>query len=322
MINPNKIKLFSIRTGSIEKLLSDFGFSVFSTDFSKFDANTFASKFNKMLKEVKEVQPDIFYFFKDNHLPPSFFTVLRNELPNTKFVMRFWDQRGTVPDFIQSRKGCIDTIVLNNRDHKQYKMYENFGIKHLRTLYNATSKEEFYPLNIYRPYCVFFGGSHYKHFPLSDMRLQLINTLRKKFKTIIYGGGWGFPTNKVVRRQEYSKALQLSHINIGINHYNITQYYSERTIQNPASGRLHITYYIPRMEKDFGPNHRNVVWFKSIDECVDLVNFYLKNERARKKIERSGRELILRKFGHDKFVKIFANIFYESLGFDVQRVDY
>lgn len=321
--NPNNVKLFSLRKTGIEKAFSDFGFRVFSADLLTKGISPKKVQFDKLLKEVKYIQPHIFYFFKDEYLPAFYFKKLREVLPNTKFIMRYWDQRGVIPECIRRRKGLIDTLIINNRDPKQYQMYKNFGIPSIRTLYNSVSETNFFSQDIKRPYEVFFGGSNYnRKFPLSDLRRSLIYSLRDRFKTVIRGDGWDFPCSPIVRRNQYSRALQLANINIGINHYNIVRYYSERTIQNPASGRLHITYYIPEMEKDFGSNHTNLVWFNSIPECIELVNFYLKNNVARKKIESAGREFILDKFGTQKWLIIFANIFFSSLGYNVPITDY
>lgn len=325
MISPNTIKLFSIRNTGTEKAFSELGFRVFACDFTTYNEATYNKKFMNLLHEIRRIQPHIFYFFKDEHLPQSFFQTLKAELPNTKFVMRHWDQRGNVPDYIRKRGGIINSLILNNRDPQQYKMYQDFGIKQVHTLYNPVSGAMFTPLEIPRSYEVFFGGSHYNRsykFPLSNLRSAIVKTLRKKFKVIVHGIGWDFPCGPIVRRSAYSDALQVAHVNIGINHYNIHQYYSERTIQNPASGRLHITHYIPGMEKDFGKNHTNVVWFNSVPECVDVVNFYLKNAGARGRIEAAGRKLVLKKFGLNPFITIFANILYRTLGYNVPRIDY
>jgi len=323
MISPNNIKLFSIHNSRIERIFSNFGFRVFSSNFLQYDEKTYDKKFKKLLNEVKIIQPHIFYFFKDEYLPSKFFRALRAELPNTKFVMRFWDQRGCVSDVVHARKGCIDAMIINNRDPYQYKMYKDFGIKDVYTLYNMVDENVFLSVDAVRAHEVFFGGSNYnKKFPLSKFRFDLITSLRKKFKTEIYGDGWPFLCKNIVRRSAYSDALQSATVNIGVNHYEVHKYYSERTIQNMASGRLHITHYILGMEEDFGENHTNLVWFKSIPECEDLVSFYLKNGRSRKKIERSGRQLVLTKFGIKNWTMIFSNILYRVLGRNVPICDY
>jgi len=314
-IDPSKIKLFSIRNGSIEKLLLDYGFHVFACDSLQVPKDHFSSWFSALRKELKSIKPHIFYFFKDDHLPTYFFTTLKHEFPNMKFVMRYWDQRGRVPDQVRLRSSTLDTLVINNQDPSQYKMYHDIGIKNVRTLYNSTTKEEFYPLDIYRPYDAFFGGSNYNTtFPLSTLRKSLIKSVRNKHKLLVYGRGWDFLTQKPVRRSAYSDALQQAKINIGINHYNIVRYYSERTIQNPASGRLHLTYYIPGMEKDFGKNRQHLVWYKSVEECMDLLKYYLTHDEERSRIENSGREYVIKKFGLTGFLSVFSNIFYTTLG--------
>jgi hypothetical protein len=61
------------------------------------------------------------------------------------------------------------------------------------------------------------------------------------------------------------------------------------------------------MEQDF-ENHKHLVWFKSIKECLYLLDYYLKHDDEREKIAQQGRELLLNKHTWGHRMKTYKNI--------------
>jgi len=299
-------KIITIRKWGTANCMREFGFDVYSVPVNNLKSARL------FMMAVKEIQPDIFFFSKDESVSPSVFKRVRTLSPNTACVMLYWDQRGRVPGIIKARRGCIDSIIINNADPKQFLMYKKFGIKNVYTLYDSANSKIFNPINKKRTYDLIFGGSNYKNlFPLSNMRLCLLGELKRKFNMIVYGNGWPFQSMPIVRKNKYCEAIQNAKISLGINHYDVYKYYEERFIECMAAGRMHLTYYIPGMENDFG-NRKHVVWFKSVPECVDLVRYYLKYPNKREEIGRDGRKRIFELFDIKKNTQRLSNILKDS----------
>jgi hypothetical protein len=63
---------------------------------------------------------------------------------------------------------------------------------------------------------------------------------------------------------------------LGINLINSVElYFSNRTFLTLAAGGFHLTHYVPGLETMF-ENHKHLVWFHAEDECLDLIDHYLK----------------------------------------------
>lgn len=267
---------------------------------------------NTVLSQIKHEKPDVFFILKD--LYANFILkYIRKQMPKTKIVMWYGDQRGySVPPILMGRKGLLDALLLTNSDQKQKRIYKQFGIPYVNTFYHSFSTDEF---KLWRPtitHDVFFGGSNFKHnkFPLSGLRTHLITSVHSKFKLVVHGGRWPFPSKKWVLRPQYAKELRKAKINLGINHYDIIRYYNRRLFESVASGKLHMTHYIRGMEKDF-VNKKHLVWFKSVPEALSLINFYLKHGSERERIAANGRKHFINHHSWPIRVKDFRKLLEE-----------
>ena len=124
---------------------------------------------------------------------------------------------------------------------------------------------------------------------------------------VVHGGGWKFPTEKWILRPVYAKALRKANINLGMNHYHMLRYYNRRLFESVGSGKLHITYYIPGMEKHF-KNHEQLVWFKTPKQGINLIRHYLRNPEKREKVAQQGREFFIKHHSWPARIKQFKNI--------------
>ncbi len=93
-----------------------------------------------------------------------------------------------------------------------------------------------------------------------------------------------------------------SKIVISVNNFNdVEMYFSARQLNAMASGTLTVSAYIPGLEKYF-TNGEDLVWFKTADECVDLVNYYLDHEDEARRIGMNGSKKVLE--NHTKINRI------------------
>lgn len=293
------MKFMSVRHTFLEKDLMELGVDIKPFGYTKNDRkspSTRAAWSNKLIVRIRDLKPDIFWIMKDPHITPKLLSKIRKASPKTKVVMWYGDQRGMIiPDLVKQRKGLIDGLFITNESKSQLKMYRKFGIRHVRTFYHSFSTDEFKPYKRRLDHQVFFGGSNFspKKFPLSALRRQLVMAVNNNFKLVVHGGKWPFPTEKWILRPLYAKELRKAIVNLGINHYDVTRYYNRRLFESVASGRLHLTYYIPGMEKHFR-NKEHLVWFKSVDEGIKEIKYYLKNYKERERIAKNGRDFFIK----------------------------
>lgn len=287
------LKVFSTRP--YDKLLESFRRVNVDVIYSTFRQQEKKNRIAAFISDFSDAKPDVFWFLKDDWLTPDLLRKLKQQCPTTKFVMWYGDQRGAVPELIYSRRKFIDMLLVNNADPKQMAMYKNVGIQHVRPFYPMFYPTTFKP-NVKPTSAVVFGGNNFRagKFPLSKFRLDVISAVHKSFNLKVYGNGWPFPAEKFIQdRVKYNHALHRAKITLGLNHYAVNRYYDRRIFDCLSVGRLHITHYIPKMELDF-ENHKHLVWFKTVPECVKLIKYYLANPDKRARIAKAGHAKLLR----------------------------
>jgi spore maturation protein CgeB len=62
-----------------------------------------------------------------------------------------------------------------------------------------------------------------------------------------------------------------------------------------ASGGFHLTGYVPGLETMFD-NDRNLVWFRSDEECIDLIAYYLDRPAERARIAAEGQRHVRERY--------------------------
>lgn len=300
------ITLLCTRTPSQDssQIYRDYGIKVLAYDFKK---KRKGGKISAFIDYFGQVQPDVFWFLKDFWLTPRTLKLLRDASPKTKFIMWYGDQRGKVPELISERSKFIDMLFINNADPHQTKMYKKVGINYVKPYYSF-----YYPTTFdskVKPDSeIVFGGNNFRagKFPLSAFRLKVIMAINKRFNLKLYGNGWPIPAEPFIKdRIRYNRALYRSKMTLGLNHYELVRYYDRRMFDCLSVGKLHITHYIPKMELDF-ENHKHLVWFKTVPECLKLIKYYTVHTKERERIGRAGRSKLLKSHSVNARIKQFV----------------
>ena len=263
----------------------------------------------KNLRYVIETRkPDIFLFWTHfGEFKPAALSKLRSISPRTVFVHGCGNQvlnkRGR-DWYIERIMKLVDVQLTNTTEPSRIKKFSKC-VPNVFTLHDSAFDPGAYKLSKREPeYDCFFGGGDSVckkkptgRFPESVNRHDFIMRLSERRSLLLCGGGkWkehgikyrlGHPNTFTYFRQ-----MQRARIVVGYNHLLFRHYYTKRTVLGGASGRLLVTKYIPGMEKHF-TNHRDIVWFKSNDEGLELIDHYLaaRNEleniaaRQRKRFE-------------------------------------
>jgi len=299
------IKLLTTKPFAINPMLLKYGITLVYSEFRKQPKK---ERIKTFISDFYKIQPDLFWFLKDEWLKPWLLARLKKVSPKTKFIMWYGDQRGKVPDLIMNRKNYIDMLFVNNEDPKQVKMYNKIGIHHVKPFYSFYH-QTLLNSSLVPKMDVVFGGNNFnpKKFPLGKLRLATVLAIYKNYNMKIYGNGWPIPAEKIVTsRDSYNKVLHNAKITLGINHYNIIKYYDRRLLDCLSTGRLHLTYYIPGIENDF-KNHKHLVWFKTIPQCIRLIKYYLNNAAKRERIGKAGLAKLLQDHSSEARAKKFVD---------------
>ena len=252
-------------------------------------------------------KPAVFLYWLHAGMSTVILNKLKKISPNTRFIFWFGNHRQRVTGNVNSFKRFVDCLCLNSDDPGQKKMYKNFGVRYVETLWDGFDPDEVVLSQAPPKYDCFFGGQTYMelgqqkaklNFPGGKLRYEFIRACHERFNTIVRSArkGWPFEVKPEMYHPRYTNALREAKITLNVNHYpNFEKAYTRRTIRSIFAGRLHATWYIPRMEEDF-TNHENIVWFKTIEEGLDLVEYYLNHDEERERIAANCLKLAKEKF--------------------------
>lgn len=127
--------------------------------------------------------------------------------------------------------------------------------------------------------CVFLGNHSSKY---HVNRVEIL----KNIKDLAWIKGDCFTPDSVWLYRKTPISIAVSPIYVG--------YTSNRLYNILSSSGFCLTLWFPGIEKLF-INHKHLVWFKSIEEMNNMIDFYLKNPQKRVLIARNGKKLYNRK---------------------------
>lgn len=126
-----------------------------------------------------------------------------------------------------------------------------------------------------------------------EARLALMRAVHSRFELRLYGAGWAEqlgirPTRSDVGPALYRDVCASSRIVLGIDpRDDVHLYFSNRTWLTLGCRGFLLTRYVPGLE-EFFTNHEHLVWYSSLEECLELVAHYLPREAERERIARAG----------------------------------
>lgn len=260
-----------------------------------------------LIQAFKDYQPDMFVHGIHRKILEPLLKNLRRISPKTLFACVDGNQPHAASTYARKYRAYTEAVLINSKDPSTIKKYKLCGykIEDVGTLYDGFTPTE-HPLSPVPPDydCLFAGGNHLVpmtkkwRFPGGKFRRDFVYAMAHNFNLLLHGTPREWPQlncQGVLGYPHYFPALQRAKIILGCNQYQLGQYYTRRTVHALASGRMFLTRWIPGMDNDF-ENHKHLVWFKTVDEAVELMRYYLLNNEKRKEIGREGRVLAMNKF--------------------------
>ncbi|MGE5543879.1 MAG: glycosyltransferase [Bacillota bacterium] len=168
--------------------------------------------------------------------------------------------------------------------------------------------------------CIFIGNN-YSQFPtrLKGMEIILKPLIENGFDLKVYGLDWWLNRRnhfyiepKIygggLTYEEMRTAYSSAKIVLGLHSVDTSPtMMSMRTFDVLGCGAFYLTQWTPAIENLFS-NHDHLVWSKSQEETVELVNYYLARPEERQRIARKGQAEVYAKHTYKHRVEEFLKV--------------
>ena len=238
-------------------------------------------------KEVIEYNPDlIVYGLPDMAIHKEWRKEIKDNLPKAKIVVWYGDWRSNLE--ITCDMSEIDCMFASNdAAHNWYK--ENWKVKRFEFLPLGASIKTPKKNDLYNFDVVFIGQKQFGAWKSSRaMKLTEIEQSGVNLQ-IINGDAKANPILREKIMRNVPEIYYSSKICLDMSHFSgIKGYTSNRAWIIPACGGFAISEWFPECEKWFPEGTR--VWFKTIPEAIEKINYYLAHPDEREKIRLAGIE--------------------------------
>lgn len=140
---------------------------------------------------------------------------------------------------------------------------------------------------------VAFFGNNYSTFELSQMREDMIKAIIKSdFTLALYGASSWWGQCKGNRwGVNFSKAASESKIILGISTTAKMNKFASNRVWNSMAVGFHLCHHFKGIDEIF-TNHHHLVWFYDVEDMLDKIKYYSKNDCLRNRIYQNGLGLI------------------------------
>jgi hypothetical protein len=265
-----------------------------------------------LLKAVKEFQPDVLFVYRATHIFPRTLQKIKQTFPETKLVQYCNDDPfSPKANKIHWRhlKCAIHLYDINFvYRHHNIEDFRKLGAKRVELLRSYYIAERNFPMEIQqedqRFICDVVFAGHYE----ADFRVDYLESImRAGFQLNLFGGGWEnartailpssplhrlYPIAPVVDA-DYRKALSGAKIALCFFSKLNRDTYTRRNFEIPATGAFMLSEYSDDLATLFEEG-KEAEFFRSKEEMLDKISYFLSHDVERREIARRGRERVMR----------------------------
>ena len=269
-------------------------------DYRKLAQRYGQSRMNEMLvKTAVKFKPDLIQLGKAKLIYGS--TIERIHEAIDACVIHFYgDFRLEPQPWVVDIGQYADCTLFPHKEDSLIKKYIELGVKSVSFILPGTDPEKFYPRKRGKIHdIVFMANNNSPYSGAYHPRQEFVYAIAKKgFDLHLYGNGWqdlsdlpNVHLHPFVEEEEFAKACSAAKITFGVNGSNNERMHASwrRTLNSMASGAFHLTHYVPGLEDVF-ENRKHLVWFNSVPEAIELLDYYLAHDEEREKIAEAGRK--------------------------------
>lgn len=259
-------------------------------------------------KYAKHYQPDIVYISFAKHLDSNTLNIIRNTVKSTVIIGCDGDP------WPEREKGRIETacgldFLMCTNNGSFLDSYRNAGVNKCVFMPNICDPDidRKYEVENNWKSDILWTGTVQHASGISDgdkTREDVINLLEKKSNTKIYGC---YSYSKIAGL-EYFLAISGAKIGISINAINdISMYHSDRITHYLACGTMVLAKRVPDSEKLF-EDRKHLRYFDEPQECMEMIDWYLKNESERQQIADQGMQHCHNNFNGTKIAQYILDL--------------
>jgi glycosyltransferase involved in cell wall biosynthesis len=203
------------------------------------------------------------------------------------------DARRPIPQWYKTYAPYFDITLFSNETD----VCEMKALGYTSEFFNIGFEDQIYTPNrgliIKSPEIVFAGNNYVNVFPLSQLRSDMVNTLKKEFGSNfgVWGVGWE-DAQKTIDDHHEAYIYRSSKMAISLSHYDLERYFSDRMLRIMGCSTLCLAKWYPGIEKDFIDGIHLVVW-KTIPELIVKIKYYLKHPEEAFVIARGGYQQVI-----------------------------
>jgi spore maturation protein CgeB len=242
---------------------------------------------------VEAFKPELTFLCKFNSVPSDF---IKELTCNSMTCLWFMDSMATLRETCPEIIGHSHNVTFSVHWPGVAKSLTELNVPNCYGIVETCSEKDFYPVDPLAKYKadISFIGTR------NSYRDSYINALREAgFVVKAYGDDY----DEYVTGDNFNAVCSSSKaiLNIG-THNDVWGYWSDRIPRTLANKVLSLNHYCPGFE-DYYTNFEHMVWFSSVDECVNLAKKYVNDDKERKRISESGYNLFLQEHTCKDFVE-------------------
>jgi hypothetical protein len=253
-------------------------------------------KRNKMFLEfIEKEKPDYLCFGLEDF---DIDTLLKIRLisPKTKIIGSFPDDDLQFEGYSRYAMLFFDYGLVLQR--KYVKKYKEEGIKNVFEV-SSSNPESFKPLNLEKKYDITFIGA-----PMTKEsgRYDFIKFLKEKGVSLtIFGWGWEkYPDLKDIYKgplstEEMARVLNQSKINLCFSRNSHGEPHSKGKVFEGGSCKTFVLTEYSKDYLDLFKEGKDIIMFKTKEELLDEINYFLKQDKERQKIADTAYKTIMTK---------------------------
>lgn len=268
----------------------------------------------KFLELIGKETPDyIIFCITYDEFSLDFFDKIREISPGTKLINLFSDDEWNFDNYSRYYALFFDYLFTIKKDLSDY--YGD-GIRNIHYLYGVSEKG-YFPQNLEKKYDLTFIGS-----PVRD-RAEFIDFLIKNgINVFLAGPGWEkYPDFKerylgILNREDFLKTINQSKINLNFSKAALKgkgkkdSILKLRAFEFAACKSFQLIESSPNL---FGSFKNKKITFKTKEELLEKVKYYLKNKEEREKLANLSYFYFLKNFTLKKrFIDFFGKIIKEE----------
>jgi spore maturation protein CgeB len=196
------------------------------------------------------------------------------------------DARRPIPNWYKEYAPFFDITLFSNETDVE----EMQSLGYRSAFLNIGFETKLYnPLDIvHMNYDIVFMGNNYPGvFPLSTLRIQMVDALKTEFGSSFHVFGNGWENSMTTTDKQEAAIYRGSKMAISLSHYDLERYFSDRMLRIMGCSTLCLAKWYPGIEKDFTDGVHLVVW-RDIQELITKIHYYMDHPKERFIIARGG----------------------------------